>query len=209
MKIESWKLATLFAVGVAADSYLDAYAQSQSGGNLPPPGVVYAEPNLQPQPVQPVVHNYLPPPQSSQQPWYMPYSLKPFDTNAIIPIGLATIFKVLLKLFIFKMIVKFFATLCILMFLPKLMEEEKMMMSSTTTKPEEPALPPPEEEAREQIVKAVTTEPPICAENDWPCYLLQSLKRRLSTRTHRQKRQQQSSMKRSYRENNSKKNKTL
>lgn len=134
--MDHWKLATLLAVGVAADSYLDAFAHSQSGGNSPPPGVVFSEPDPHPHPHPLHVHNNYLPPAPPSDPWFLPHSLKPIDLSSIIPIGMsiATVLKVILKLLIFKMIVKFIAVMCTLLFLPKL-EKEEVMMSTTTEKP--------------------------------------------------------------------------
>ncbi|RZF42298.1 hypothetical protein LSTR_LSTR003916 [Laodelphax striatellus] len=105
--MDTLRLATLLAVGTAADSYLDALAQSQ--GSLPPPGVVY-------DPTSPALTGpgsaYLP--ISAQlSPTHAQFSLKNYDVTSLIPIGLtiATVLKVILKFLIFKMIVKFIAVI--------------------------------------------------------------------------------------------------
>lgn len=137
MKMESWKLATLLAVGVAADSYLEAFSHSQSGGSLPPQGVVFSDPSPQGHSHHPVSthNNYLPIPQNSPE-WYVPYSTKPLDLSSIIPIGIsvATVLKLILKFLIFKTIVKFIAVICALLVLPKLEKDERT--TSTTAAPE-------------------------------------------------------------------------
>ncbi|XP_039281845.1 uncharacterized protein LOC120350862 [Nilaparvata lugens] len=161
------RLATLLAVGTAADSYLDALAQSQ--GSLPP-GVVYAPGSdsfTSPSAASGPGSAYLP--ISAQlSPAHAQFSLKNYDVSSLIPIGLtiATVLKVILKFLIFKMIVKFIAVICLLLFLPKL-EEKPITTTSTTT--------PAAEEGRHLIIEAITREPKVCRDGDLSCYMWQTL----------------------------------
>ncbi|KAL1130099.1 hypothetical protein AAG570_013038 [Ranatra chinensis] len=93
----------LSAVGQGKDTYLSAYVQSHVGPEVPAEGVVYPEPH----------------------PVYGPPPVEPLDKakSTLLPQALkilAIILKIVLKLTFFKIIVKFIAVVCLLLFIPTL-----------------------------------------------------------------------------------------
>lgn len=125
MKAWVWIVMTTTFVGpclskIRRDTYLSAYMDSHGNGALGPgevygaPATGYGTPSMDFGGATATGYNYGHP---AEDPHSAP-------TNPLDPIHakIVLLFKVLLKLLIFKLIVKFIAIICVLFFLPKLTE---------------------------------------------------------------------------------------